>query len=122
MNRLSKGINLVLITAGLAIPVGIRAYAAAIPQNEHDTKERAEKQEKVDKAEKKLRVFDAKHNDYHDWDANEDKAYHTYLTERHEEYTPYGKLTTEKQTEYWNWRHEHPDHDDVNHDRDEDKH
>ena len=120
MNRLSRTLSVFLVSGVLSAPM----YAAARPQDaDHATKQRAEKQEKVAKAEKKLRVYDAKHKDYHDWNENEDRAYHQYLNEKHEENRDYGKLTREKQTEYWEWRHQNPDRDDANHDRDDkDKH
>ena len=42
---------------------------------------------------------------------DEDRAYHSYMNEKHEDYRDYDKLTREKQTEYWEWRHDHPDED-----------
>ena len=120
MNRLSRSLSVFLVSTVLTVPT---AFAAARPaQDDHD-KEHAKKEAKVDKAQKKLRVYDAKHKDYHDWNENEDRAYHRYLNEKHEEDRDYGKLTREKQTEYWEWRHQNPDRDDANHDRDDkDKH
>src|SRR5579864_4143554 len=102
MNRYVRTLSVMLFAGTLAVPIAIRANSPASPQG--DSKERAEKQEKVDKAEKKLRVYDAKHSDYHVWDENEDRAYRRYLSERHEDYRDYGKLTHERQTEYWEWR------------------
>jgi hypothetical protein len=55
------------------------------------------------------KVYDRDHKDYHNWDANEDKAYRGYLVEQHREYVPYAKMKRTDQTGYWNWRHAHPD-------------
>ena len=120
MNRFVRNLSVVLFAGTLAVPMAIRANPLASQQTDKEAKERAEKQEKADKAEKKLRVYDAKHSDYHVWDENEDRAYRRYLSERHEDYRDYGKLTHEKQTEYWEWRHANPDRDDMNRDRDRD--
>ena len=115
MNRLSRTLSVFLVSGVLSAPM----YAAARPQDaDHATKQRAEKQEKVAKAEKKLRVYDAKHKDYHDWNENEDRAYRQYLNERHEDYRDFQKMDRDRQQDYWNWRHDHPDRDD-NRDRDD---
>jgi hypothetical protein len=58
-----------------------------------------------------VRVYDSHHHDYHNWDEREDRAYRSYLTERHEEYRAYEKQKHQEQNNYWNWRHSHPDHD-----------
>jgi hypothetical protein len=116
MNRLSRSLSVFLVSAVLTVPT---AFAAARPaQDDHD-KEHAKKEAKVDKAQKKLRVYDAKHKDYHDWNENEDRAYRQYLNEKHEDYRDYQKMDRDRQQEYWNWRHDHPDRDDANRDRDD---
>jgi hypothetical protein len=56
-----------------------------------------------------VRVYDAGHKDYHNWDEREDRAYRHYLEERHEQYRKYDKLKEKEQRDYWNWRHSHPD-------------
>jgi hypothetical protein len=58
-----------------------------------------------------VRIYDSGHHDYHNWDANEERAYRGYLTEHHVEYRGYDKETHKQQNNYWNWRHSHPDHD-----------
>ena len=57
------------------------------------------------------RVYDRDHKDYHQWDDREDRAYRGYLVENHQTYRTYAKQKRPDQTKYWNWRHEHPDHD-----------
>ena len=42
---------------------------------------------------------------------DEDRAYRGYLAENHQTYRPYTKQNKASQTRYWNWRHDHPDHD-----------
>jgi hypothetical protein len=56
-----------------------------------------------------VRVYDSNHHDYHNWDEREDRAYRHYLEERHEDYRAYEKLKHKEQSDYWNWRHSHPD-------------
>lgn len=58
-----------------------------------------------------IRVYDRDHHDYHNWDDHEDRAYRGYLVEQHRTYRVYGKQNRKTQRDYWNWRHEHPDHD-----------
>ena len=57
----------------------------------------------------RVRVYDSYHNDYHHWDDREDHAYRRYLDEKHESYRDFKKLDSDKQRDYWNWRHDHPD-------------
>ncbi len=57
----------------------------------------------------RVRYYDSYHSDYHYWNAREDHAYRVWLGERHYEYRDFNKLSSEKQREYWNWRHAHPD-------------
>jgi hypothetical protein len=58
-----------------------------------------------------VRVYDDYHSDYHTWGRDEDGAYHRYWNERREQYRDYNKLDKDEQKNYWNWRHDHPDHD-----------
>lgn len=68
------------------------------------------------------RVYDSYHSDYHRWNADEDRYYHTWLGERHYDYVEFRVQTPERQKEYWNWRHDHHDHDRDHHDHDRDHH
>jgi hypothetical protein len=58
-----------------------------------------------------VRIYDRDHHDYHNWDDREDRAYRSYLTEQHQAYRAYGKQNRKTQSQYWNWRHSHPDQD-----------
>ena len=52
---------------------------------------------------------DKDHNDDHQWNAHEDKAYRIYAKENHHKYQNFSKLKEEDQQNYWGWRHEHSD-------------
>jgi hypothetical protein len=52
---------------------------------------------------------DKQHNDEHEWNAHEDKAYRMWAKENHRKYREFGKLKEEDQQSYWGWRHEHSD-------------
>jgi hypothetical protein len=57
------------------------------------------------------RYYDRDRRDYHQWNANEDRAYRHWLMEeqRERQYRAYNRLRAERRREYWRWRHEHPD-------------
>jgi hypothetical protein len=52
---------------------------------------------------------DAKHNDDHEWNSHEDRAYRMWAKENHRKYKDFAKLRAEDQESYWAWRHEHSD-------------
>lgn len=58
-----------------------------------------------------VRIYDPIHKDYHHWDDREDRAYRSWFVERHENYRDYKRLKKDQQRTYWQWRHDHPDHD-----------
>jgi hypothetical protein len=80
---------------GAAIGAPAAVVASAAPQDHRDDN----------------RVYDKDHKDYHNWDDREDKAYRSYLNEQHKDYRDFKKQNAKEQRAYWNWRHEHPDHD-----------
>jgi len=55
------------------------------------------------------RYYDPVYKQYHNWDTNEDRAYHMYMQENHRTYEEFPKTTVTEQREYWKWRHGHPD-------------
>lgn len=59
--------------------------------------------------EQQRRYEDAAHNDSHEWNEQEDQAYRRYLTEHHKKYHDFAKANKKEQSDYWKWRHEHPD-------------
>jgi hypothetical protein len=85
-----------LITASLAAPISVMALP--VPQ------------EGV-----QVRVYDKGHKDYHNWDANENRAWGAYLSENHRDSHEYSRSKKKEQTQYWNWRHDHPDQGDRDH-------
>jgi hypothetical protein len=91
MNRAKKYLGSLFLVAALAAPVTI--MAAPAPQDDREHK----------------RVYDKEHKDYHNWDDNENRAWGQFLTENHRESHEYAKSNKKEQSEYWNYRHSHPD-------------
>jgi hypothetical protein len=52
---------------------------------------------------------DKQHNDDHQWNGQEDKAYRIYAKQNHRKYGDFSRLKEGDQQNYWNWRHEHSD-------------
>ena len=57
-----------------------------------------------------VRIYDRDHKDYHNWDDNESRAYEGYRHDHTDFKVTFGKNTRRQQSDYWKWRHEHPDH------------
>lgn len=55
------------------------------------------------------RYYDAKNKDYHDWNDNENQAYHRYVQENHMKDRDFAKLSKRQQQSYFAWRHQHMD-------------
>jgi len=91
MNRKTLFLSSLLIGAALVVPIAITANAA--PQRISVT------------------VYDRSHKDYHNWDAREEHSYQAFRVEHPKYNVTYGKAKRSQQSEYWNWRHAHPDHD-----------
>jgi len=58
-----------------------------------------------------IRVFDTGHKDYHNWDDRENHAWGLYLSDNHKKSHEFSKANKKEQSQYWNWRHQHPDKD-----------
>jgi uncharacterized protein YjbJ (UPF0337 family) len=56
------------------------------------------------------RYYDKSHRDYHEWNDNEARSYNLYLGEKHIQVHAWTKAPAREQQDYWNWRHDHPDH------------
>jgi hypothetical protein len=56
-----------------------------------------------------VRVYDRNHKDYHNWDDHENTTWGVYLTNNHKKPHEYAKASKREQSNYWNWRHSHPD-------------
>ena len=55
------------------------------------------------------RYYDREGHDYHQWNANEDRAYRAYLQEQHHKYQDFNRVNHGQQQQYFKWRHQHPD-------------
>ena len=73
----------------LTVALGVPAYVTA---QDHDKK-----------------IFDKRHNDYHEWNDREDKAYHIYWEQNHHAYVDWDHASERQREAYWNWRHKHSD-------------
>jgi hypothetical protein len=90
MHRTHHYIASLFLAAALAAPVSI--LAAPTPQ-----------------AGVSVRVYDRNHKDYHNWDDHENQQWGIFLSNNHRDAHEYSKANRKEQSEYWNWRHSHPD-------------
>jgi len=90
MYRKGLLISSLFLTTALLAPAAIRANPA--PQG-------------------RVRVYDRDHKDYHNWDDRESRSYETFRTDHPKYNATFGRTRRSQQRTYWNWRHEHPDHD-----------
>ena len=58
-----------------------------------------------------IRVYDSNHKDYHNWDDRENQSWNRYLKENRKRQHDFKKANKKEQSNYWNWRHSHPDDD-----------
>jgi hypothetical protein len=58
-----------------------------------------------------VRIYDSRHKDYHNWDDHENHAWGLYLSSNHKKDHDFSKSSKKEQSQYWDWRHSHPDHD-----------
>ncbi len=62
-----------------------------------------------------LRAQDQDHHDQHDqntrhqWNDNENPAWHQYLKEHHKKDHDWSRAKKREQSDYWKWRDQHPD-------------
>jgi len=88
MKNLNRLVTSFFLTASLAAPVVM--LAAPTPRDDRG-------------------VYDRDHKDYHKWDDHENGAWHRFLDENHRKDHEFVKANRHEQSEYWNWRHSHPD-------------
>ena len=55
------------------------------------------------------RYYDRRHKDYHNWDSNEDRAYHMYWEQHRRSYIEWERANERQRQAYWDWRHQHSD-------------
>jgi hypothetical protein len=58
---------------------------------------------------KVVTYHDKQHNDDHEWNSHEDRAYRMYAKQNHRTYRTFSTLNENDQQAYWGWRHEHSD-------------
>jgi len=90
--------KVVVLSAALVVP-------ALMSAQDHDHMDRGRNDQQS------RRYEDKAHSDSHEWNAGEDQAYRRYLQERHRKYHDFTKAKKNEQSDYWNWRHSHPDND-----------
>jgi hypothetical protein len=93
MHRAHRYIASLFLAAALAAPASI--IAAPAPQENRDQN----------------RIYDKDHKDYHNWDDHENQQWGVFLSENHRKSHEFSKSNKKEQSEYWNWRHAHPDKD-----------
>jgi hypothetical protein len=96
MLRLHRYLGSLLVGAALIAPVSIHA-------NDKD-------RNCPDKG-----YYDRDHKDCHNWDDHEGRAYKDWEKAQRKTDREFSKLKAKEQSEYWKWRHEHPDHDNDRH-------
>ena len=85
-------LNAALLGAALTIPVAM-APTALLAQDNRASRSYHDKQ----------------HNDDHQWNNHEDRAYRMYAKQNHRRYHNFSTLNENDQQAYWGWRHEHSD-------------
>ena len=102
MQRIYRYVGSFLLGAALDRTSGVRAGLNRQDDRHQDDGQRENEHQK--------RYYDRDHKDYHNWDDREASAYRNWQPERNEN-REFSKLNRKEQSEYWRWRHEHPDND-----------
>ena len=92
--RLHWYLGSLLVGAALIAPVGIQAREKDRDRNCPDNG-----------------YYDRDHKDCHNWDDHENRAYQSWEEARHRTHREFSRLKAKERSEYWRWRHEHPDND-----------
>lgn len=114
--KIHKGMRVLssmVLMGALAAPLSLMAQ-------DHD---RDDHHDRDDRA-KNQRVYDRDHKDYHNWNSDEDRSYRQWYGETYNgrDYRDYNRLKHKDQTAYWNWHHQHGDHDRDDHKDRDDRH
>jgi hypothetical protein len=94
MRRLDWYLGSLLLVAVLIAPVGIRAKDR---DKDHNCPAN--------------RYYDRDRKDCHNWDDHEGRTYQTWEEAQRKTHREFSRLKAKEQSEYWQWRHEHPDDD-----------
>jgi hypothetical protein len=98
LQRIHRYLATLLLGAAMIAPMAITASP-----NPQDREERREREQ---------RYYDRTHRDYHVWNDREDGAFRRWANERHYQTNrQFARMKRRQQSEYWRWRHEHPDND-----------
>jgi hypothetical protein len=90
MHRAHLSVASLFLAAALAAPLSM--MAAPTPQ-----------------ASVQVRVYDRDHKDYHNWDDHENAQWGVFLSDNHRKSHEFTKANRKEQSQYWAWRHSHPD-------------
>ena len=55
------------------------------------------------------RYYDKTARDWHEWNENENHAYHHYLEEKHKKDRDFSNASSRERSNYFKYRHAHPD-------------
>jgi hypothetical protein len=91
MRIIPRFFNATLLGAALIVPIAIAP--TALRADDH----------------KARNYHDKQHNDDHEWNDREDRAYRMWAKENHRKYRDFSKLKEDERQSYWGWRHEHSD-------------
>ena len=106
MLRIHRYLGSLLLGVTMVVPIVVTASP-----NPQDREERRE-----ERRERQRRYYDRNHRDYHVWNDREDGAYRRWLDEKHyRTRRRFYRLKRNEQSEYWEWRHRHPDNDGDRH-------
>jgi hypothetical protein len=103
--RIYRHVGSFLLGAALIAPAGMLAGTNFQDDHHQDDKHRNRDEQS------QRRYYDKSHKDYHNWDDREAGAYQRWTTENHRDNRDFAHLKHKEQSEYWNWRHDHPDDD-----------
>jgi hypothetical protein len=88
----------------LTVPFG------AIAQDRHDQEsghDRANPERDGNHGQQTKRYYDKSARDYHEWNQDEDRKYHEYLSEKHMKDRDFDRLNSRDQSAYFKWSHDH---------------
>ena len=84
----------------LTIPLGVALLAPGYSFAQYHDRD--------DRYEHSHRYYDPYYRDYHEWNENENRAWHRYREYRHRRYIEWERARERERRAYWRWRHEHP--------------
>jgi len=98
MQRTHRYLSSLLLSAVLIAPLGLQAIPTE--DRDHNCPNGS---------------YDRDRRDCHTWDDHENRAYQTWEQGKHKTHREFAKLKGKEQSQYYKWRHEHPDNDGDRH-------